>query len=340
MLLNLKVFLSLLLALGLVACPGEDEKDDAKYSLKVAKPSTPAVGTEFTLKVELHKGDAIVKDDDAKAAKDAVLKGSIKCEEHSEKVDATDVKFGAAGSASLAFTIADNSNKDDGDDKGYTKCVVSASTEFGTDKTKASGSSEQFAVAAKTDGEEKSEEDGDLTLPTSIKAGEQFEITNGATENIKLVNDSGACNDHLFRIPTTGVPSKVAATGVAIAAGDHFVVIGNTCKVKVGSLDAVTVAAAADFPVAVTDIVEDADTNKIGISLPARPATVQVAKVKAYAKKTSDAAWTPVPATNITGWTDSATFTIASTVVADTTTVENNHVLLNIGDAWHYGTGS
>ena len=153
MLLNLKAFSSLLLALGLFACNGDDDdKATGDYKLVVSKPSSAAVGTAMSIDVALHKGDAIVKDDDAKAAKDGKVNGSVKCKE-GDKVEASEVKFNDAGKATLEITIADNSDKTAAaaGTKGYTDCVVSASAEFGKDKTKASGDSGKFTVAAKTD---------------------------------------------------------------------------------------------------------------------------------------------------------------------------------------------
>ena len=184
---KLKFLVSLLLALGLVACPDkdEDEADDAKYSLKVAKPSGAKVGTAFPVEVKLYKGDALVKGDDAKGAKDADVSGSIKCKEHTAKVELTKVKLGDAGKASFSVTIEENSNKDDGDDKGYTECVVSASTEFGDDKTKASGASDKFDIAKKTD-------TPPATLTIEVDSKGLVTVSNAETSDMIKIGNKGS----------------------------------------------------------------------------------------------------------------------------------------------------
>ena len=187
---KLKFLVSLLLALGLVACNGdEDETDDAKYSLKVAKPSGAKVGTAFPVEVKLYKGDALVKGDDAKGAKDADVSGSIKCKEHTAKVDLTKVKLGDAGKASFSVTIEENSNKDDGDDKGYTECVVSASTKFGEDKTEASGASDKFDIAKKDATDDTGADDNPSV---NIDDTGKVSLTNGEGELVKLVKKTGS----------------------------------------------------------------------------------------------------------------------------------------------------
>jgi len=266
---KLKFIVSLLLALGLVACPDdEDEKDDAKYSLKVAKPSSPAVGADFTVDVKLYKGDAIVKDDDAKNAKDAKVTGSIKCKE-GEKVTATDGKFDAAGKASLTIKIADNSDKATTDKTGYTDCVVSASTEFGDDKTKASGDSDKFGVAAKTAGEV--EPPTELTIAVT-EEGEVTVSNAESSQKIELVKAEGtACEAaQLISWSSDNAVTEQPNGGFAHNATGLWIVgisgTGNTCKITVGDEEKTLASTDYSMPNKITGADVDA-ANEIDLTI-------------------------------------------------------------------------
>ena len=341
---KLKFLVSLLLALGLVACNGdEDEADDAKYSLKVAKPSGAKVGTAFPVEVKLYKGDALVKGDDAKGAKDADVSGSIKCKEHTAKVDLTKVKLGDAGKASFSVTIEHNSDRD-GDEigeKGYTECVVSASTEFGDDKTKASGDSAKFDVAAKTD----SGNGGAVKTPTipSITSGVEFSITDGEDKKINLVaaNDtdgSAACSDRLlFKITKTGTPAVPSAVVQVVAAGhtieedDIFVVAGNTtCKIWVkDAVASKNVTNSSDRPT-IGDFVT---TNGLGFEINNPDG---ITGTKHGFVRNHDDAWEKITSPFPTGAGDVGW--VQAGITATTTTGETLHALFAVDNKWTYGS--
>ena len=347
MLLNLKAFSSLLLALGLFACNGDnDDKATGDYKLVVSKPSSAAVGTAMSIDVALHKGDAIVKDDDAKAAKDGKVNGSVKCKE-GDKVEASEVKFNDAGKATLEITIADNSDKTAAaaGTKGYTDCVVSASAEFGKDKTKASGSSEQFAVAAKTD-----DDSGSVGAKTpkfnvaSPKFGQEFVITDGVGKAIALGgNDgTGSCGTaSLYRVSgeTTKAVEELTSSH-HIEEHDAFFVIGSgNCKVKVADID---------DPLGFTTIGDD-DGVVIAVDLTGDNIKVTFTALQDATKRANPllfvnsgtGGWKSV---NVTGWEGTTDeFPLASdtagTVAKDSTTDSNNEALMRASGFWRHAEG-
>ena len=333
-----------MLALGLVGCPDdENEKDDAKYSLKVAKPSSAKVGEAFSVEVKLYKGDALVKDDDAKGAKDADVTGSIKCKEHSAKVDLTKAKLSDAGKANLSVTIEDNSDKTAAapGTKGYTDCVVSASTEFGDDKTKASGSSEKFGVAAKTASDDPG--DGDKPeFPATVIDGKEFSIKNGKGAEISLIkkNTTVVCdvdNNFFFKVSDTSVTEIIALNHAIVADADTFVVIGNACDLKIKDVDGVRTinAAGSDDNPRITSVQDAAgDTNdKIGVTLPGVTSTETKS---VFVSKKGITTWSKVDIPTDYDWATGGA--IASTVEAHADD-DGNRVLVNIGEKWSHDKG-
>lgn len=340
-----RMFFLLLLMLGLVGCPDDSEEgDDAKYTLKVAKPSSAAVGADVSVEVKLYKGDAIVKDDDAKAAKDADVTGSIKCKEHSDKVAATKGKFDAAGKATLTINIADNSDKTAtaAGTKGYTDCVVSAATEFGDDKTKASGDSEKFAVTAKGAGNNDTGAVKKPELPSAgILEGTQFEVTNGVGAVIKLVNDSNACaaadDGKLFKITmssgTPSVPSlsEVSGDSTKIADGDIFFVMGQDCDLKVGDLDAADVKDRIGTAPTIGAITT---STSLGFSV-ANPDSVTGNPKWGFVKKGSGN-WTRITTDFPEG--ASPTDWVQTGLVPSTTSGDIDQVLFGVNGQWSHST--
>lgn len=338
-----RMFLFMLLVLGLTACPDdEDEGDDAKYTLKVAKPSSPAVGADISVEVKLYNGDAIVKDDDAKAAKDADVTGSIKCKEMTAKVDATKGKFDAAGKATLTINIADNSDKSATavGTKGYTDCVVSAATEFGDDKTKASGDSDKFTVAAKSADTGAGNGDDPEFPDGGIAEGKEFSITNGEGAKISLVGaNSGACSgdNFLFKV---GNPVLEISGEHTIGATDEFFVIGDDCEVKVSGITENEEVDEGSGNPGIGAIVRNVGTgtNKLGITLSSVTTAPTAGTAKLFVKAGASAtAWVPVVIPNGHAW--NADTQVVSTIEADTTAANTNRVLFNIADKWSYSKG-
>ena len=333
---KLKFIVSLMLALGLVGCPDdENEKDDAKYSLKVAKPSSAKVGEAFSVEVKLYKGDALVKDDDAKGAKDADVTGSIKCKEHSAKVDLTKAKLSDAGKANLSVTIEDNSDKTAAapGTKGYTDCVVSASTEFGDDKTKASGSSEKFDVAAKTASDDPGAEDGKPEFPATVVDGKEFSIKNGKGAKISFINTDGDwCDeDNNFFFKVADPVQEIDEKHTIDADGDKFFVVGSDCQLMIDGVTAkqtVTTAGNNDPNPTIGNIITD---SGLGFAVAAGITGTKSGFVHAGGDN-----WTKIAAdfpSSGGNWVATGVTPIASGSI---TATSHNRVLFGVDGEWSY----
>ena len=329
MLLNLKVFLSLLIALGLVACNGDEKKDEDKVTLKFAdlkdfaKGASPA---DFSVKV--HKGDKV--DEESKLK----VKVEIACG------DDTGSKESTAAKGVANFSASDFSGITWPELAVNAKCNATATGEGAEKATK------EFKVTAVTPETEETATPKTPAFPAAgVSDGMQFSITNGKGAKISLVDadDGSWCNDddnYFFRVAD---PVDEITKEHTIGEATHeFFVVGSDCELKIeGVTDTQEVTAVTSGNPGIETIVRNVGTggsnDKVGVTLSAVTGTAPTAaQLFVKAGTGGGSAWEKVTISNTHDWSNATQ--VVTEVTADTGT-DTNRVLLNIGNKWSYDKG-
>lgn len=220
-----KMFLSVLLVLGLVACPDDGDEKKEDFTLKVGSIDDVKAGGDFSVPVEVRKDDKVVTEGDGAKLKvslaiNCVAKESTDKEARKEaKPTAT-----AAEKGKVTFSgTADASWKEDD------KCTAKATADGAKE---ASGT---FKILAADATDTKPAEPTELTI-TVTPTGEVTVKNADESHKIKLVKaDGNPCEDaKLVSWPDSNVVAPQPPNGFDHDATDLWIVGGNTCKITVG----------------------------------------------------------------------------------------------------------
>ena len=328
MLLNFKVFLSLLLALGLVACPDDEDEKKDDYSLKVGSIDNVEAGKEFSVPVEVHKDSKVVTEGDGATLKVTVAV-TCKAKDTADTAARTEVKPDAKKAASGKVTITGEAHSTW---KPEDTCTAKATA----DGAKEASGTFEIVAAGPAEEEEEVAEKTVAFDPASPKLGEEFKITNGATKNIKLAS-TGCDNSKLYKFVDGSTPKTLEepAANYTIKDGDAFFVRGeDSCKVIVAGIDGEKTLGpevVADA-VAVTSLTFTGDN--VVLNFAATNAADRASPMLFVKKGTGS--WEHATIASNT-WTNTSR-TLDSGIAKDSVNA-NNHVFLRTNGHWRYAVG-
>ena len=317
---KLKFIVSLLLALGLVACPDDEGDDETKITLKFDGLKDFAQGASPAgFKVTINKDDKVDKESKLK------VKVEIACDSKKASKESTASEGVASFSASDFSGITWTGLAKD------KECTATATAE-GAEKA-----TMKFKVTEAASDDEDDDDTDTRTPkfnPVALKIGQQFKIDNGATKKIKLAS-SGCDDTDLYKvIDTTGTKSLEELTAeYTIKDGDAFFVSGNvSCKVVVTDItgEKTLSAQAATDAVAITRLTLS-DAN-IVLNI-ARTVAANRAMPLLFVKKDTG----PWVHATISDWED--TSETLDSGIAKHADNDKNHVWLRTNGHWRYAVG-
>ena len=255
---KLKFLVSLLLALGLVACNGdedEDKKDD--YTLKVDSISDIEAGGDFSVDVKVQKDSKTVTEGDG-ATLEVAIAVTCKAKATTDKDARTEVKPSAKKATKGEVTITGTAHTSW---KAEDTCTAKATADGAKEAT---GTFKIKAAAADTDeaGDDPSASVDNTGLVSIEDGDDDVDITLGK-------KDTGGADCTLDLITwkdSDNVVTDVKADGIASSTPDKVFVWGATtnCKLMIGTEEVALTSYTAP-PNKVTVALDVADT--IGFSL-------------------------------------------------------------------------
>ena len=235
---KLKFLVSLLLALGLVACPDdedEDKKDD--YTLKVDSISDIEAGGDFSVDVKVQKDSKTVTEGDG-ATLEVAIAVTCKAKATTDKDARTEVKPSAKKATKGEVTITGTAHTSW---KAEDTCTVKATADGAKEAT---GTFKIKAAAADT-GPENGDEPA---FPATVVDGKEFSITNGEDAKISFINtnDENWCDaDNNFFFKVADPVEEIDEKHTIDADGDKFFVVGSNCRLMIDGVTAKQAVTAA-----------------------------------------------------------------------------------------------
>lgn len=333
---KLKFLVSLLLALGLVACNGDDDETDDDYALKVGSISNVAKGGKFSVPVEVQKDSKTVTEGDGATLKVTV---AINCKAK-EATDTTarkevkpTAKAAEKGKVTIEGTADDSWDVDD-------TCTAKATADGAKEATGT------FKITAASDEGEKEEVDDKTPsfVPAAPKFGEEFKIKDGVGKKITLVAEAGGSNacpttgnaaSKLYHLNGTTLVEVDLGNGHTIAADDAFFVVGGSCKVTVTDItgEKTLSAQVADDAVAISSL--DVSGANIVLNIPATLEANRESPMLFVKKGTTGWVHATIEADD---W-ENTSRTLDSGVSKSTGEANTNHALLRTNGHWRYAIG-